>query len=637
MIRSPIKTLITGWLHKEKQKVNASTALVVLNAAKSFLTFLKELPDTEKIAPAPGTLHYSAYNDWTKCIDDTKDTFTHTSRKVSKERQNEAEVNKRIRLTLDNTEREEAEDAIGNIGKNQFFLDTLEKTKEVNLSDPKIDEFTTETYNDVLEVLSIILITTSGHRPEVLSFITNDDVKNITKNTYNTELYTLTINTFSPIKRGKTRVELRISLDEVTYQLMTRFCAMKKALGIQTKEFLVDINNRTMTGDRLRSSASWKLLQIPRTWTFVKQRAEVSTFYRNNPETSAIDPTILLAHQRTMQNGPYAVRNKELFDKSSATLREMGKVPKMNVKTQEERQELDEKSKENFAKLTRKLTVTRSEIKGRAARLKHQGTDANYSITRDVKLLLFRCIFELRDPFFTYSLLTHVPKDSASIKFKPWTVLVTKFFLNEKNEDLLKSLLDVRPEKRVDLYTVTKQVKNTLVAYNRSRKMFPGFSEEPRKILMLKGCEEQRSPSQESRPTLKEDKNPTIPAKVTETVQSQPISPTPSSSSTSTITHSSLNLLTTYSSPDEKDETPLRKSSMWPRKSLFGDEGWTSDDSFSTDDPTPRSPREKRKVSRNPSTEDYSQISGIEPLEKTPWDDDDDDDIKDPDYSPDPV
>ena len=52
----------------------------------------------------------------------------------------------------------------------------------------------------------------------------------------------------------------------------------------------------------------------------------------------------------------------------------------------------------------------------------------------EVKVELFRSIFECRVAEFTYALVTEVPADSAQVTTKPWTTLVAMFLMDPDNK-----------------------------------------------------------------------------------------------------------------------------------------------------------------------------------------------------------
>lgn len=477
-----LKSMVDNWFAKIRSKVNASTLNNCILAMKAFIRFLKTIAVSEEAAPIAGSLYHPKYIDWISELDLVYGSMSQISKRSLSQRTSEANINKRISERIDDDENKAAQDAIKNMPSNAFFQDTLNRAKKVSLKNPAREQFDMETFDDVMNCIGICMLLNSGQRPEVLGFITNEDIEGISQNSYNDSLYTLTVQEFNAVKKGKTKTQIRICIDHSLYKMILHYKEMRNLLGLGDKLFLENVSGQVLTGQKLRRSAAWKLLGLPQSLTFVKQRAQLSTFFRNNPVTKDINPVVLMNHSRTMQEGPYSTDTLNLFEKASAELREK-KLPAPTSQNVSERKELEDTQKQNIENLKKRLEICRGEKKGRANRNTYKKKDANYAVSHSLKLILFRSIFEVRDPKFTYALLKNCPRDTSRTSCKPWTSLVVSFILHERNADMYEILMNEMVEKRVDVYSLCKQVRNTIVAYNRPRRVFEGFLAPPKKLF----------------------------------------------------------------------------------------------------------------------------------------------------------
>ena len=118
-----------------------------------------------------------------------------------------------------------------------------------------------------------------------------------------------------------------------------------------------------------------------------------------------------------------------------------------------------------------------------------------YSLPNEVKVELFRAIFECRVVEFTYALLTEVPQDTSKITAKPWTTLVSNFLMDEGNNELWEKLIKNKPTTMTDIYKYAKQIRNCLAAYNRDRRVFSGLKTVSKKIVCTKKKAKSQKPT----------------------------------------------------------------------------------------------------------------------------------------------
>ena len=108
-------------------------------------------------------------------------------------------------------------------------------------------------------------------------------------------------------------------------------------------------------------------------------------------------------------------------------------------------------------------------------RFSYRPLRADYSVNQDIRNEVIEGIFECRSLKFTYALLHQVPQDSCSANIKTWSTLLSEFILMKENKHLLELILNRKHSKRVDIFDLCSQVRNSIKAYDRSRMIFSGF------------------------------------------------------------------------------------------------------------------------------------------------------------------
>ena len=240
----------------------------------------------------------------------------------------------------------------------------------VSQTNPSQEQFTKEIYIRTGHTLSIVLLLTNGQRPETIEHITTDDVYSINPNLFGGGLFTMFVEKYKAEKSGKTSNDKRLGMCATVYKLLLHFTAMRSVItlpenseGHTKRRLFCDFNGNVFTS--LKSTKSFADLGLPPTLTFVKQRAQVSTFYRQNPATTHIDPAVLLNHGRAMQSGPYNVKGTEDFDRANIQLRQH--IPTSTIVTPDDEQ-IQASLANNLDVLRGQLALDRSDCLGQRNR-----------------------------------------------------------------------------------------------------------------------------------------------------------------------------------------------------------------------------------------------------------------------------
>ena len=480
--RSEVTYNLQSWLmSKRATEVYNSTIANLVTSGKHFVNFLRWMAEGD--VPTPGAPNYPLYTIWDDELKRAAGVLDTIGKKSYPKRKEEAHTNRQRELALDTEVRRKEVEALKNVPNHPKMKAIMSEAKEIPF-DPdlattgKVDQ---RMYNQTLEALGILLLL-GGQRPEVITFLRESDVCSIKQNEVDPDLYTMTLDTFSFEKRGKTKTEIRLSMDAQTYNMLLKFKTMRKVMGVTAEELLTYPDGTLCTGQRLKKSATWASLDLPTSINFRKIRQNVSTFVALHPETTDLSTNVMLNHGKEMNRGPYAVKNQEVFDKGSSAIR-ASFLPKSKAPLErEEKKEMKAQMLQNRKELRRTLDFERGAALGRRCFATSRPQLKGYALMNKAKGLLLRAILECRVPEYTYALLTAVPRDTAQVTKKPWTELTSRFLLHKANKDLLTAILEPRPSKPEDAYDVCKTIRNTLTTFNKVRRTFPGFDMEPRKI-----------------------------------------------------------------------------------------------------------------------------------------------------------
>lgn len=113
---------------------------------------------------------------------------------------------------------------------------------EVDTDNPTRESFTDETFIEVGQTIAIVLLLTSGQRPEVIEWLSTSDIHGLTVNPADPRLFTLCVQQFTSEKKGKTKSEIRLGLDCALVSLVFFYQAMRsKSVYIQTVLFYQSI------------------------------------------------------------------------------------------------------------------------------------------------------------------------------------------------------------------------------------------------------------------------------------------------------------------------------------------------------------------------------------------------------------
>ena len=92
------------------------------------------------------------------------------------------------------------------------------------------------------------------------------------------------------------------------------------------------------------------------------------------------------------------------------------------------------------------------------SRIANRSSKKSYALPTQTKELLIRTIFEVRTPFFTWTLLNNAPRDSQHYNKKMWTTITCKFLAQPENKELKEMILRAPKRDNGDICTVCRQV-----------------------------------------------------------------------------------------------------------------------------------------------------------------------------------
>ena len=463
---------IKSWFNGERQKCTGATLANMVTAIKHLLRFLLDLNSQDR--PIPGSSLYPLFKEWEKEVDAAIREAEKLGKVNYSKRKSEAKANRMINITLDDASYQQELKAIRQLPNhkklNQLYDHLFSiKTKQ---------EITTELYNQSMESLAILFLLCSGQRPEIISFLTNMDGKLVEENSEDEDLYTMTLDIYNAEKRGKTKTEIRMAMDQNTYQLLLKFKWMKNQCGVQGQFLFTYMDGTVLNPQTLKRCTSWDSYDLPKTLSFRKVRQIVSSFYGSNSETKNLRRAVLLNHEDETGQTYYSTDNKQTFDKGVKALRQH-LIPKADPRPGSiSKGELDSQRKKNLNEMKEQLRYQRGIQIGKRNANSIKRSKSGYSLPKQVRKELLMSVLSGRVPSFTYAALTSLPRDSSRITRKPWTNLVANFLLDSNNKDLWETIMLTPFVPRQDVYTYCRILRNTLIAFNKPRRMLPGLTED---------------------------------------------------------------------------------------------------------------------------------------------------------------
>ena len=275
--KTDMKGIILQWINEKKSIVTGSTRANLISACKIFITFLQANAfQTNHGIPNVGTTESIKYQTWDSELKAVMEALRPAGLMAYKQRKSEAKTNRTVSLTLDQKEREYLKAALQNLSTNQFYENICLEASKIKGNK---DHLNPQLFDTTVEIIAIQFIAGSGHRPEILKFITTEDAMNITQNNEDPDLYTLNIQQFQNIKSGKTKTDLRVSLDKSCYSLLISYMKMREIIKLNSNILLLDSNGKEMTSKRLKDSKTWTNLGLDKNATFRMMRRQFSTFY----------------------------------------------------------------------------------------------------------------------------------------------------------------------------------------------------------------------------------------------------------------------------------------------------------------------------------------------------------------------
>ena len=275
----PMKEYVKNFLVSKKEASSSFTIANVASAVGHFLRFVLERPSTLNKEPNANSSEFGPFMVWKMVVLDSLNVVKVTMKGAFKQRLEAAVVSKNVDLQINEAQRKEFEEAVRRIPNHPFFESTVEIAKKVDLSSPSVLQISPEDYDRCLEVLGIVMLTSGGLRPELLSNLKVTDTKNITQNKDDPGLYTLTSSEFVVSKSGKNRTTLNVSLDQATYLLLLALKAIQPVMKLSNELFFTYSDGSLVNGVRLRGKDAWSQLDLPRQMTWRNVRDIWSTFY----------------------------------------------------------------------------------------------------------------------------------------------------------------------------------------------------------------------------------------------------------------------------------------------------------------------------------------------------------------------
>ena len=157
------------YLSLRRADSSSYTAGNIATAIGHFFKYLMMRPSINKIEPSPSSVEYGQYSVWKKAIEDTLSEVKVVMKSCYANCYEESQVSKNIDLQINAEQRAEFENAVKGIPNHEYFKETIDIAKGIDLSVPNIEQINPEHYDRCLEVLGIVFLTSGGMRPECLS------------------------------------------------------------------------------------------------------------------------------------------------------------------------------------------------------------------------------------------------------------------------------------------------------------------------------------------------------------------------------------------------------------------------------------------------------------------------------------
>lgn len=412
-----ISNTIRDWIQVQRQKLTGATLANMVTSGKHLLRFIEDVIADHRPIPSSGL--YSLFKEYEQELRNASKVLHQMAKVQYPLRREEACTNTQINISI-NKERMTAElESLKAVPNHPKFISLCEEVSNINRG----DEISDDIYLELLYTLGIMLMVSSGQRPEVLGYISNEDALNLEQNTEDPNLYTMLVDRFNVKKRGKTKTEIRLNTDKATHLLIQKFLMFKEELNVKSDNFLVYKDGRHLNPQDLKRSKTWKKLDIPESVNFRTMRKNAATFYKTNEETSTLPTHVLLNHDKKMSEGPYSTNNQENYNKGAKVLRNL-MIPKSSfTPSSSQEAKVEEERKANLIKLKNKLEFKRGISQGRSIVNTRKVSKKGYCLPSEVKNMLLKSIFACKVPSFTYSLLTG-----------NWHIFFYNFFLILSNE-----------------------------------------------------------------------------------------------------------------------------------------------------------------------------------------------------------
>lgn len=280
-------TIAESWLMSRKDvgpssRSNWGTALI------SFTEYLIDDAYKSNLLPTPGTSIYQKFAAWKEEVKKLEDLAQKHVKRMGRLKTTSAEVNKSISNLVDEGRREEEQLAIHAMQHGQYYKNLVNQATKVPLLNPARTHFTNDLFIKTGHTCAIILLLTNGQRPECARYITVGDVWSIQPNKQQQGLYVLNVQQYEVEKSGKTATETRLGLDVTLYKLLLHYVAMRQIILFphdngkltQDSKLFFSLKGKQFFPSTLRKSNSWKGLGLPHSLTFVRQRAVVTTEFK---------------------------------------------------------------------------------------------------------------------------------------------------------------------------------------------------------------------------------------------------------------------------------------------------------------------------------------------------------------------
>ena len=151
--------------------------------------------------------------------------------------------------------------------------------QNVDLENPKRDQFTEATYERAQQCLAILLVLINGQRAQFLEIMSIDDCGSVRQNEYDKELYSMELQTFKAKKDGKKREPIHISMDVPSYRLLLKVKAMRSLYNNESRKFFITPKGETLKTKEITKFPVWNEFDFPPLICLTVNRRFVTSFY----------------------------------------------------------------------------------------------------------------------------------------------------------------------------------------------------------------------------------------------------------------------------------------------------------------------------------------------------------------------